>query len=295
MTVLDGRAVYNYAVGAGFTRAEAAIMTAIAHYESGWDTTNIGDQSLSKYGSRGLWQIFTGAHSPSEVLGHGGSTWTLALADELFDPVKCARAAHIVYREQGFRAWSTYNNYHTSSGFQKIVAEASHWSSPVNPQPTPPAPKPVAAPGSGPVATAPDPMSELRKKALANAERAVHDGTDFGVGMCLRTVRGYYELPADGNEPTAASAWDDCPKANRHPGGGTKAPAGVPFIFSGGSSGAGHIVLMLGDNKGGCISTDIKRPGKADYTTIGHILNTWTDLHAEGWVGHLEQVDIWHG
>lgn len=121
---LTQKQVIQLAVDAGFSRADANVMSVIAYYESGWDPKNLGDVTLSKYGSRGLWQIFTGAHNPSEV-GVGTGPWTAALAIALEDPKANAHAAHVVFKEQGFKAWSTYNNRAQHSGWQGLLDKAA--------------------------------------------------------------------------------------------------------------------------------------------------------------------------
>lgn len=101
----------------------AEIMTAIAGAESNYQQNNWGDKTLSKYGSVGWFQIFTGAHSPTEVLGSGGnstSDWSQTEAQQLVDPVANTNAAATVFKEQGFGAWSTYNN----GAYKKYLATA---------------------------------------------------------------------------------------------------------------------------------------------------------------------------
>lgn len=124
MAILTAPQVLGFALAAGFTRSEANMFTVIAHYESGWDTNNIGDQTLSRYGSIGLEQPFTGVHDPEE-LGVGTGSWTPALIVKLKDPLTNMKAARIIYKEQGYSAWSTYNNYHNTSGFISLLAKVS--------------------------------------------------------------------------------------------------------------------------------------------------------------------------
>lgn len=127
-TTTNPAQVYQYIVSAGANTdingpgsrtingvqySQAEIMTAIAGAESDYDPYSNGDTTLSQYGSVGYWQIYTGAHSPSEVKAGSGTTigsWTQSLADALSDPSTNATAAMIVYGEQGYSAWSTYNN-----------------------------------------------------------------------------------------------------------------------------------------------------------------------------------------
>jgi hypothetical protein len=122
---LTAEQVLRLALAAGFTRAQANMMTVISYYESGWDPRNLGDKTLSKYGSRGLWQIFTGAHNPKEVGIGTSTTWTDSTAEQLYDPVKNAHAAHVVYGEQGYTAWSVYKNRAQHSGWDNLLSEVS--------------------------------------------------------------------------------------------------------------------------------------------------------------------------
>lgn len=273
MAVLTETAVLELALAAGFTRTEANIMTAIAHFESGWDAKNVGDQTLSHYGSRGLWQIFTGAHSPSEVLGQGGSStsdWTPALIADLEVPSANAHAAHVVYKEQGFTAWSTYNSFHASGSFQALVSSASKIVSTTVPEVPVPA-KPAT-------------------DAVESAEAQVKSPSQNWHNECLVFVRTRFGLAADGREGTAAASWTDCPAGKRHPSkDGKDAPADVPFVFSGGSAGAGHIVVMKGDGKGGCVSSDWPNDdGRVGDATVLEVLAKWSNLKAEGWMEELE-------
>lgn len=138
VTTLSGQQVLALAMAAGFTRAEANVMTVIAYYESGWNPNNVGDQTLSKYGSRGLWQIFTKVHDPVET---GVSTtehvWTDALIKKLEDPAANAHAAHVVFKSQGFTAWSTYDNHHTSAAWVALLNAVSAYPDPGTTTPPP--------------------------------------------------------------------------------------------------------------------------------------------------------------
>jgi hypothetical protein len=86
----------------GYSPAEVA--TAIAIAESQGQPGAHGDLALGPSGSYGLWQIFSGAWTPGDV-GLAGGTY-----QDLYNPISNARAAGIVYKKQGFKAWSTYNS-----------------------------------------------------------------------------------------------------------------------------------------------------------------------------------------
>jgi hypothetical protein len=121
LTILTHAEVLGYAVEAGWPRPEADIITVIANYESGDDPNAVGDQTLSRYGSIGLTQDFTGAHTPDE-LGVGAGQWTQAEVDRLKEPLINMKAAYIIYHEQGFTAWSTYNQDRNSAGWIALQA-----------------------------------------------------------------------------------------------------------------------------------------------------------------------------
>ena len=269
---LKASQVLALALDAGFSRDHANVMVAVSWYESGWDPNNIGDQTLAQYGSRGLWQIFTGAHSPNELKISNSSVWTPALVAALSDPATNARAAHIVFLEQGFQAWSTWNSYHASANFQALVAKVAAL-------PTPGAPAPAPAPV--PAVSGAD----------AAAEAQVGHPDAVWTDECLKFVRTMFGLEPNGREGTAIAAWDDCPPVNRHPAP-CNPPANVPVFWSGGSQGFGHVAVSIGN--GHIISTDISGPGTVSIVPLTEIHAKW-GLTFLGWTGHLEGRDIWHG
>lgn len=112
MTVLSFDYVYALGRSVGLSKAQAVLATAIAVAESGLDPKNWGDKTLSKYGSRGLWQIFTKVHPPSEVIpGNHASTWTDALIAQLEDPKINANAMWVISGHGvNWRPWSTFKN-----------------------------------------------------------------------------------------------------------------------------------------------------------------------------------------
>lgn len=146
MTTLAASAVLKLALDAGFARPHANVMVTVAWYESRWNPDATGDLTLSHFGSVGLWQIYTGVHTPAEVKV-GTGAWTQALVDDLKDPAANARAAHIVFQEQGYQAWSTYNTYAKTAAFQALVARVAALPDPTAPAPvTPVAPAPAPEP-----------------------------------------------------------------------------------------------------------------------------------------------------
>lgn len=284
MSALTADAVLRLALAAGFTRAEANEMTVIAKYESGWDPANIGDQTLAKYGSRGLWQVFTGAWSPSDF-GFGSGPWTASLVSVLADPAHNAHAAYVVFKAQGLTAWSTYNSYHNDPSWAALLAKVEKIDLTI------PAPK-------GPIVSV---VSKADKNyyvklgnrnprgaaALAEARKQSESGAAGWHDLCLKFVRTCFGVNAQ--QPTAYAAWTANLKPRDLTHGWYNPPAGVPVFWQGGSSGAGHIAIS--DGKGNCWSSDIRRTGKVDLVPITEIHAKW-GLKFLGWSEVLNGVRI---
>lgn len=276
MTTLSHAQVLGFALAAGWTRPDADVITVIANYESGDDPNNVGDQTLSRYGSIGLTQDFTGAHNPAELhLGTG--PWTPALVAKLKDPLTNMRAALIIFHEQGFTAWSTYNNLRGTAGWRALAATVAGLA-PVLPGP-PVSPPPVAVPPGVHQADYLDKLGNVAPgvtQALIRAEAA----RTCAPGMCLATVRGWWRIPV--GAPNAISAWRAVPPAERH--AFYTPPAGVPVFWSGGSTGAGHVALSLG---GGLVrSGDIDGSGTVATVPIGKVHSKWGETYL-GWTETL--------
>jgi hypothetical protein len=99
--------VYDYALEAGFTSHEAAILDRIAWLESRCDPAAIGDSGQSL----GVLQI----HAPSwctpnrwNPVGYLQAALVLNSCEELFDVRVAVNAARAIYLEGGFEQWSTY-------------------------------------------------------------------------------------------------------------------------------------------------------------------------------------------
>jgi hypothetical protein len=133
MGTLTAAQVYQYAVGAGFTPAQATVMTAIAGAESGYNPNAYNGTPPDN--SYGLWQInMIGSLGPARRSQLG-----LASNNALFDPATNARAAKAVFDSQGFGAWSTYSSgsyQRYLSGAQTASSSASGGSSSSGPAPT---------------------------------------------------------------------------------------------------------------------------------------------------------------
>lgn len=91
---------------AGFSDEEAVIMAAIGAGESSGRTGAHNPDASSGDNSYGIWQI--------NMLGKMGpvrrSEFGIEDNKELFDPKQNAKAARIIYEQQGFEAWSVYKN-----------------------------------------------------------------------------------------------------------------------------------------------------------------------------------------
>lgn len=91
---------------AGFNDQEARIMAAIAASESSGNPRAHNPDASTGDNSYGLWQInMLGRMGPERRAKFG-----IQNDEELFDPKVNARAAYIIYKEQGFNAWSDYKN-----------------------------------------------------------------------------------------------------------------------------------------------------------------------------------------
>lgn len=107
MSTLTDVQLVALAEKAGATPAQAVILAAIAHPESGGSTTSHNTDAATGDNSYGLWQInMIGSLGPARLKQFG-----LTSNDQLFDPLTNARAAVALMKETGgFSPWSTYNN-----------------------------------------------------------------------------------------------------------------------------------------------------------------------------------------
>ena len=77
---------------------------------------------------------------------------------------------------------------------------------------------------------------------------------------------------AHSGSTTAHAHWLAIPSGDKH-AGDRSVPAGGLAFFSGGSSGAGHVMISIGG--GTFISTDINGSGTLGNTTIATVENKW--------------------
>jgi hypothetical protein len=291
MTTLTAADVLELALGAGFSRADADVMTVISHYESAWNPADNGDLTLSRYGSVGLWQIFTGAHTPSEF-GLGSSGWNKPLVAELFVPATNAHAARVVFGEQGFTAWSTYNSYHATAEWAALLKQVQA----------------IKATGAAPAPAPKVSRDALASKGNTNAHAAaaieyakaeVAKPLLSWKGLCASFVRNAYtvNISAWGSvKRTAAEAAALVPHAQLH--GWYTAPMGCPVYWTGGSTGAGHVALA--DGKGNVYSTDFGPNGYIGDGKVRLIPQTAVSAHDKslkcvGWGESFLGVRVYGG
>lgn len=113
--ILTANRIHQYASAAGFTGKDLDIAVAVALAESGGDTQ--AHNSTPPDNSYGLWQInMLGDLGPSRRKRFG-----IASNDALFDPATNARAAHIIWKDSGWNAWTTY----TSGKYKKQLGKTA--------------------------------------------------------------------------------------------------------------------------------------------------------------------------
>jgi hypothetical protein len=105
-------------------------------------------------------------------------------------------------------------------------------------------------------------------------------------GECLVFVRSCFDVPA--HFGSAAEAWHGA-NVRHATSNGASVPRGVPFFWTGGSRGFGHIVLSLGG--GNCLSTDFIQTGHVDIVRIDNITHGWGQ-DPMGWTEDVNEVRI---
>lgn len=130
-------------------------------------------------------------------------------------------------------------------------------------------------------------MTRSASEALAWA-RAQHDnGSRNWHNICLIFVHDCFNVGA--YYPSASRAWYGA--AHKHPTtDGNKVPRGVPYFWTGGSQGFGHIVISAGG--GLCWSTDINVRGGVSLVRINDITRRWGQNPA-GWTEDLNKVRVY--
>ena len=117
---------------------------------------------------------------------------------------------------------------------------------------------------------------------VAAAYRAVHAGTYWGEGQCLKSVRTLAGAP--GGTYDAITAWHNA--EHKYPGMGQ---AGTFDFWSGGSRGHGHVAISLGtlDRQHWSISLDVFRTGRMDPIPTVRIHDDWGLTY----VGHSTDIN----
>ena len=106
-TKYDKNTVYSYLLKAGFTPANAKIMTAIAVGESGLDLNILGDTTIQT----GVWGPSVGLFQVRTLKADTGKGTTRDINALLNNPAKQAQSAYEIYKEAGgFGPWSVYTS-----------------------------------------------------------------------------------------------------------------------------------------------------------------------------------------
>lgn len=105
-------------------------------------------------------------------------------------------------------------------------------------------------------------------------------------GRCDHVMALAYGWSASGST-TAHAHWLAIPSADKYPGD-SNVPAGGLAFFSGGSSGAGHVMISIGG--GQFVSTDINGSGTLGVTTIATIKSKWGETYS-GWAEPWFQIN----
>lgn len=130
-------------------------------------------------------------------------------------------------------------------------------------------------------------MARNAGQALAWARAQHRDGGREWAGLCLKFVRSCYGV--DALYPSAAAAWEGARFKHRETDG-AKVPRGVPYFWTGGTQGFGHIVLSAGG--GMCWSNDVTAQGGISLAPINEITTRWRQT-PRGWTEDLNTVRIW--
>lgn len=117
MANLSGQQVYSLARAAGASHAEAIMLTAISKGESiGWNPQAYNGDASTGDKSYGLWQInMLGDMGPQRRAWFG-----ITSNEELFNPATNAKAALLILRSRGWRAWTVWS----SGAYKQYMPEA---------------------------------------------------------------------------------------------------------------------------------------------------------------------------
>lgn len=168
---LDAAGIAAAAKAGGFPDSEIPLAVAIALAESGGDPR--AHNTTPPDNSYGLWQInMYGPLGPSRRAQYG-----LTSNDELYDPVKNARAAYSIRRGQGWTAWSVYTN----GRYKRYLSDAQNIKIPILP------PIPDIVPDVAEALNAP---MEWINKGLLRIAMFVGGGVLLIAGIALLAMQG---------------------------------------------------------------------------------------------------------
>lgn len=129
-------------------------------------------------------------------------------------------------------------------------------------------------------------MPNTTDQAIKVARQRSHPGL-FSTNTCLMQVRKCFGV--DAKYPTAASAWLNA-KIKHPTTRSAEVPRGGIAFWTGGSSGAGHIAIGLGD--GLCETTDFVNRGGFGVARIDDITRVW-GLTFRGWTEDVNGVQVY--
>lgn len=131
------------------------------------------------------------------------------------------------------------------------------------------------------------------EQAIARCAYQSANGPTFEPWTCQKQDRLVYGVTADGTlDPVEGWANSRHKHATSDP---TGAPIGALHMWTGGSSGHGHIAIDAGDGDGTVWSSDIQRLGYFDKTTVQYINQHWTADHYVGWCTDICGVVVTSG
>lgn len=119
--------------------------------------------------------------------------------------------------------------------------------------------------------------------AVAAARNDSASGRYIRPGLCLKTVRGWFNVAAQ--YPDAKSAWYGCPTKHTSR---ANIPVGAPVWFFG-LGRYEHIALYLG--KGKIATTDYPRRGYVGIVDMGLLERDW-NCYFKGWGEHVNGVRV---
>jgi hypothetical protein len=124
-------------------------------------------------------------------------------------------------------------------------------------------------------------------EALTWARSQHQDGGREWGGLCLMFVRSCFGV--DSHYGSAAAAWEGAQHKHRE-SDGRKVPRGVPYFWTGGSQGFGHVVISAGG--GMCWSNDATVSGGISLVPINDITARWRQT-PQGWTEDINRVRVW--